>query len=271
MGQAQDEPGSRGWRIAHGTGRTGILAPMSTSTHPTAQSGATKTARNPVKVIPVEGAASPEAPVDPGAGSGGGRRSRGSRDSFANSASSPCARRRRVPNLGECFSHGTATFMVMGELCTRRCPFCDVAHGRPDPLDPAEPLRLATTVARLGLRHVVITSVDRDDLRDGGAGHFASCVRAVRGRTPSTRVEILVPDFRGRMERALDALAAAPPDVFNHNLETVPRLYRKVRPGADLRLVLEAPRALRGGPTPGFPPSRGSWSGSGRRTRRSWR
>jgi lipoyl synthase len=122
------------------------------------------------------------------------------------------------PNLGECFAHGTATFMIMGDLCTRRCPFCDVAHGRPRPLDPAEPAHLANAVARMRLSYVVITSVDRDDLRDGGAGHFAACVRAVRARMPAIRIEILVPDFRGRMDAALTALAADPPDVFNHNL-----------------------------------------------------
>lgn len=137
------------------------------------------------------------------------------------------------PNLGECFAHGTATFMIMGDLCTRRCPFCDVAHGRPQPLDPDEPAHLANAVARMALSYVVITSVDRDDLRDGGAAHFAACVRAVRERTPQTRIEILVPDFRGRMERALEALLEAPPDVFNHNLETVPALYLKARPGSD--------------------------------------
>ncbi len=137
------------------------------------------------------------------------------------------------PNLGECFGHGTATFMILGDVCTRRCPFCDVAHGRPAPPDPDEPRNLADTVAAMGLRYVVITSVDRDDLRDGGAAHFAACVRAVRASCPGIRVEILVPDFRGRLERALEALSEAPPDVLNHNLETVPRLYRTVRPGAD--------------------------------------
>ncbi len=137
------------------------------------------------------------------------------------------------PNLGECFGHGTATFMILGDVCTRRCPFCDVAHGRPLPPDPDEPERLAATVAAMGLRYVVVTSVDRDDLRDGGAGHFAACVRALRARCPGIRVELLVPDFRGRLERALEALSEAPPDVMNHNLETVPRLYRTVRPGAD--------------------------------------
>jgi lipoic acid synthetase len=137
------------------------------------------------------------------------------------------------PNLGECFSHGTATFMIMGDICTRRCPFCDVAHGRPKPLDAEEPARLARAIAELGLRYVVITSVDRDDLRDGGAGHFAACIQAIRRETPNTRIEVLVPDFRGRAEKALAILAENPPDVFNHNLETVPSLYRQARPGAD--------------------------------------
>lgn len=137
------------------------------------------------------------------------------------------------PNLGECFAHGTATFMIMGDICTRRCPFCDVAHGRPDPLDAEEPQHLAATIAAMGLRYVVVTSVDRDDLRDGGAAHFVACIRAIRERNARTRIEVLVPDFRGRMDRALDILRQAPPDVFNHNLETVPRLYRQVRPGSD--------------------------------------
>ena len=137
------------------------------------------------------------------------------------------------PNIGECFGKGTATFMILGDLCTRRCPFCDVAHGRPQPPDAQEPLHLARTIAALGLAYVVITSVDRDDLRDGGAGHFAECIRAVREHSPATRIEVLVPDFRGRLERALDALDAALPDVMNHNLETVPRLYKQARPGAD--------------------------------------
>ena len=137
------------------------------------------------------------------------------------------------PNIGECFGKGTATFMILGDLCTRRCPFCDVAHGRPKPPDPAEPDRLAATIAALGLRYVVITSVDRDDLRDGGAQHFADCIRAVRAQSPATRIEVLVPDFRGRLDAALEILRREPPDVMNHNLETVPRLYRQARPGAD--------------------------------------
>jgi lipoic acid synthetase len=137
------------------------------------------------------------------------------------------------PNIGECFGKGTATFMILGDLCTRRCPFCDVAHGRPQPPDVDEPVNLAATIAALKLRYVVITSVDRDDLRDGGAQHFADCIRAVRTRSPATRIEVLVPDFRGRLETALDILKRDPPDVMNHNLETVPRLYKQARPGAD--------------------------------------
>lgn len=137
------------------------------------------------------------------------------------------------PNLGECFGSGTATFMIMGDICTRRCPFCDVAHGRPNPLDKDEPKQMAVAIADMGLRYVVITSVDRDDLRDGGAGHFADCIRETRDHSPNIEVEILVPDFRGRMDIALDILQQTPPDVFNHNLETVPSLYRKVRPGSD--------------------------------------
>jgi lipoic acid synthetase len=137
------------------------------------------------------------------------------------------------PNIGECFGKGTATFMIMGDICTRRCPFCDVGHGRPLPLDGDEPRNLAATIAALQLRYVVVTSVDRDDLRDGGAAHFVACIRAVRERSPDTQIEVLVPDFRGRLDRALDILGEAPPDVMNHNLETVPRLYRQVRPGSD--------------------------------------
>ena len=137
------------------------------------------------------------------------------------------------PNIGECFGKGTATFMIMGDICTRRCPFCDVGHGRPLALDPDEPVNLAKTIAALGLRYVVVTSVDRDDLRDGGAQHFVDCIRAVREHSPGTQIEVLVPDFRGRLDRALDVLAQAPPDVMNHNLETVPRLYKQARPGSD--------------------------------------
>ncbi|MEW5893939.1 MAG: lipoyl synthase [Pseudomonadota bacterium] len=157
------------------------------------------------------------------------------------------------PNLGECFRHGTATFMILGDLCTRRCPFCDVGHGKPLPPDPEEPAHLAETVAAMRLKYVVITSVDRDDLRDGGATHFADCIRAVREASPNTRIEILTPDFRGRLEVALDILAATPPDVMNHNLETVPRLYKACRPGADyahsLQLLKEFKARLPNVPT----------------------
>ncbi|MBB5393962.1 lipoyl synthase [Herbaspirillum chlorophenolicum] len=142
------------------------------------------------------------------------------------------------PNIGECFGKGTATFMIMGDKCTRRCPFCDVGHGRPDPLDPNEPENLAKTIAQLKLSYVVITSVDRDDLRDGGAAHFAECIRRVRELSPETRIEILTPDFRGRMDRALEILKMAPPDVMNHNLETAPRLYKEARPGSDYEYSL---------------------------------
>ncbi|HEN9558902.1 TPA: lipoyl synthase [Acinetobacter baumannii] len=137
------------------------------------------------------------------------------------------------PNLPECFGGGTATFMIMGDICTRRCPFCDVAHGRPMPLDENEPKHLAETVANLNLKYVVITSVDRDDLHDGGAAHFVKCIEEIRNRCPDTLIEILVPDFRGRLETALSTLSLSPPDVFNHNIETVPRLYKAMRPGSD--------------------------------------
>jgi len=157
------------------------------------------------------------------------------------------------PNIGECFGKGTATFMILGDTCTRRCTFCDVAHGRPQPPDLQEPAHLAQTIAALKLSYVVITSVDRDDLKDGGARHFADCVGAVRQRSPHTRIEVLVPDFRGRLEPALEILAATPPDVMNHNLETVPRLYRMARPGSDyahsLHLLREFKRRVPGVPT----------------------
>ncbi|MBV8659900.1 MAG: lipoyl synthase [Burkholderiales bacterium] len=137
------------------------------------------------------------------------------------------------PNIGECFGKGTATFMIMGDICTRRCPFCDVGHGRPNPLDADEPRHLAETIAKLRLKYVVVTSVDRDDLRDGGAQHFADCIQLTREQSPETQIEVLVPDFRGRLEIAIDILSTTPPDVMNHNLETVPRLYKQARPGSD--------------------------------------
>jgi lipoic acid synthetase len=166
------------------------------------------------------------------------------------------------PNIGECFGHGTATFMIMGDKCTRRCPFCDVGHGRPDPLDPDEPANLAKTIAALKLKYVVITSVDRDDLRDGGAAHFVDCIRRVREASPATRIEILTPDFRGRLDRALDILKAAPPDVMNHNLETVPRLYKEARPGSDYAFSLDLLRRFKAD-VPGVPTKSGLMVGLG--------
>ncbi len=166
------------------------------------------------------------------------------------------------PNIGECFGKGTATFMIMGDKCTRRCPFCDVGHGRPDALDADEPRHLAETVARLRLEYVVITSVDRDDLRDGGAAHFVACIRKVREYAPATRIEILTPDFRGRLDRALDLLRTAPPDVMNHNLETVPRLYKQARPGSDYAFSLELLRRFKAS-TPGVPTKSGLMVGLG--------
>ncbi len=157
------------------------------------------------------------------------------------------------PNLPECFTHGTATFMIMGDKCTRRCSFCDVAHGRPDPLDENEPKHLGDTIAKMKLRYVVITSVDRDDLRDGGAGHFAACIKAVRAQSPNIKIEVLVPDYRGRLERALEVTGTELPDVFNHNIETVPRLYKQARPGSDyahsLNLLREFKKRYPGIPT----------------------
>jgi lipoic acid synthetase len=150
------------------------------------------------------------------------------------------------PNIAECFGKGTATFMILGDICTRRCPFCDVAHGRPLAPDAEEPRHLAETIRKLQLRYVVITSVDRDDLRDGGAQHFVDCIAAVRDLSPQTTIEVLVPDFRGRVERAIEILGAAPPDVMNHNLETVPRLYRKARPGGDYAHSLSLLKRFKG-------------------------
>lgn len=168
------------------------------------------------------------------------------------------------PNLAECFQHGTATFMIMGDLCTRRCPFCDVAHGKPLPLDKDEPAHLADAIQAMALKYVVITSVDRDDLRDGGAGHFADCIAQIRAKTPSTKIEILVPDFRGRIEKAVAILAEQPCDVFNHNLETVPRLYKRIRPGADYKGSLELLRQY-GGIHPQTPTKSGLMLGVGER------
>jgi lipoic acid synthetase len=169
------------------------------------------------------------------------------------------------PNLGECFGKGTATFMIMGDICTRRCPFCDVAHGRPNPLDLEEPLHLARTIHAMGLRYVVITSVDRDDLRDGGAAHFAACIRETRAQNPAIQIEVLVPDFRGRMDPALDMFRETPPDVFNHNLETVPRLYRMARPGSDYEWSLDLLQRFKS-LHPGIPTKSGLMLGLGEET-----
>ena len=190
-----------------------------------------KTARIPIKVVPREPLKKP-AWIRVRAASEGSRFHEIKRILREANLHTVCEEA-SCPNIGECFGKGTATFMILGDLCTRRCPFCDVAHGRPNPPDAEEPLHLARTIAGLRLAYVVITSVDRDDLRDGGAGHYADCIRAVREHSPNTRIEALVPDFRGRMEKALDTLRLSPPDVMNHNLETVPRLYRQARPGAD--------------------------------------
>ena len=202
--------------------------------------GEAKTARIPIKIVPVERLKKPDwirvrAPSSP-------RFYEIKRILREHNLHSVCEEA-SCPNIGECFSKGTATFMIMGDICTRRCPFCDVGHGRPLPLDADEPINLAKTIAALKLRYVVVTSVDRDDLRDGGAQHFVDCIRAVREHSPATQIEVLVPDFRGRLDRALELLSQAPPDVMNHNLETVPRLYKQARPGSDyhhsLRLLQE--------------------------------
>ena len=195
------------------------------------QKGAGKTARIPIKIVPAERIPKPDW-IRVKAASPSTRFYAIKDILRANKLVTVCEEA-SCPNIGECFGKGTATFMIMGDKCTRRCPFCDVGHGRPDPLDVDEPDNLARTIAALKLNYVVITSVDRDDLRDGGAAHFARCIERVRALSPATRIEILTPDFRGRMDRALDILTLAPPDVMNHNLETVPRLYKEVRPGSD--------------------------------------
>ncbi|MFZ9176179.1 MAG: lipoyl synthase [Burkholderiaceae bacterium] len=234
---------------------------MNQATDPTLkQKGAAKTSRIPIKVVPAEPIPKP--------------------DWIRVKAASPSSRFVEIksilrehrlhtvceeascPNIGECFGKGTATFMIMGDKCTRRCPFCDVGHGRPDPLDPNEPANLAKTIAALRLRYVVITSVDRDDLLDGGAQHFVDCIAAVRQASPQTQIEVLVPDFRGRLDRALQILQAAPPDVMNHNLETVPRLYKQARPGSDYQHSLRLLSAFKER-VPGIPTKSGLMVGLG--------
>ncbi len=195
------------------------------------QTGKEKTARNPIKIVPLQERLRKPQWIRVRSGSSQGyhdvKRLLREHDLHTVCEEASC------PNIGECFGKGTATFMILGDVCTRRCPFCDVAHGKPELPDANEPLHLAQSIALLKLKYVVITSVDRDDLRDGGAKHFTDCLAAIRASSPDTKLETLVPDFRGRLDTALDALAVCLPDVLNHNLETVPRLYRLARPGAD--------------------------------------
>ena len=200
------------------------------------QKAQAKTARIPIKVVPAETLKKPDW-IRVRAGSPSTRFYEIKQILRAHRLHTVCEEA-SCPNIGECFGQGTATFMIMGDKCTRRCPFCDVGHGRPDPLDADEPANLAQTIAALQLKYVVITSVDRDDLRDGGAGHFVECIRKTRELSPATQIEVLVPDFRGRDDRALDILKAAAPDVMNHNMETVPRLYKEARPGSDYAFSL---------------------------------
>ncbi|EHP39991.1 lipoyl synthase [Cupriavidus basilensis] len=208
------------------------------------QKSADKTARIPIKIVPAEKLKKPEW-IRVKAATGSSRFYEIKDILRANNLVTVCEEA-SCPNIGECFGKGTATFMIMGDKCTRRCPFCDVGHGRPDPLDASEPGNLARTIAQLKLNYVVITSVDRDDLRDGGAQHFVDCITLTRELSPVTRIEVLVPDFRGRLDKALDILQSGPPDVMNHNMETVPRLYKQARPGADyahsLKLLQEFKR-----------------------------
>jgi len=216
------------------------------------QKGAVKTARIPIKIVPIAEVLRKPPWIRVRAASPGSRFHEIKQILREHRLHTVCEEA-SCPNIGECFGSGTATFMIMGDKCTRRCPFCDVGHGRPDPLDAEEPANLARTIAALRLNYVVITSVDRDDLRDGGARHFVDCIRQVREQSPATRIEVLVPDFRGRLDRALAILEAAPPDVMNHNLETVPRLYKEARPGSDyghsLKLLAEFRKRVPGVPT----------------------
>lgn len=197
------------------------------------QKGAAKTARNPIKITPQDPGEVLRKPSWIRVRSSNSQEFYEVKRILREQKLHTVCEEASCPNIGECFGKGTATFMILGDLCTRRCPFCDVAHGKPLPPDAQEPLHLAQSIAAMKLKYVVITSVDRDDLRDGGAQHFVDCIREVRAHSPRTKIEILVPDFRGRLEAALEKLFAGPPDVLNHNLETVPRLYKQCRPGAD--------------------------------------
>src|SRR6201985_2256684 len=224
------------------TAASGNAAPNPTDVSPAPydatakQKSQAKTARIPIKIIPAEKLKKPDW-IRVKAATGSSRFTEIKTILREHNLHTVCEEA-SCPNIGECFGKGTATFMIMGDKCTRRCPFCDVGHGRPDPLDPEEPGNLARTIAALKLKYVVITSVDRDDLRDGGAAHFVECIRKIRELSPETRIEVLVPDSRGRDDRALEILKAAPPDVMNHNLETAPRLYKQARPGSDYQFSL---------------------------------
>jgi lipoic acid synthetase len=223
------------------------------------ETGAAKTARIPIKIVPQPALRKPEwirMKVPDSA------RFQEIRRILRENKLHTVCEEASCPNIGECFSGGTATFMILGDICTRRCPFCDVAHGKPLAPDADEPENLARTIAQMQLRYVVITSVDRDDLRDGGAAHFVDCIRAVRTHSPAIQIEILVPDFRGRLDRALEILALAPPDVMNHNLETVPRLYKQARPGSDYKNSLELLRIF-GERNPSVPTKSGLMLGLG--------
>jgi lipoic acid synthetase len=223
------------------------------------ETGAAKTARIPIKIVPQPALRKPEwirMKVPDSA-----RFQEIKRALRENNLHTVCEEA-SCPNIGECFSGGTATFMILGDICTRRCPFCDVAHGKPLAPDADEPANLARTIAAMKLNYVVITSVDRDDLRDGGATHFSDCISAVRAASPAIQIEVLVPDFRGRLDRALEILALAPPDVMNHNLETVPRLYKQARPGSDYKNSLELLRIF-GERNPDVPTKSGLMLGLG--------
>ena len=224
------------------------------------QKAQAKTARIPIKVVPAEVLKKPDW-IRVKAGVPGSRFTEIKQILREHKLHTVCEEA-SCPNIGECFGKGTATFMIMGDKCTRRCPFCDVGHGRPDPLDAHEPDNLARTIAALKLAYVVITSVDRDDLRDGGAAHFVACIERTRALSPQTRIEILVPDFRGRDDRALAILKAAPPDVMNHNLETVPRLYKEARPGSDYAFSLNLLKKFKA-EVPGVPTKSGLMVGLG--------
>jgi lipoic acid synthetase len=227
----------------------------------TKQKGEAKTARIPIKVVPAATVLKKPDWIRVKAGSSASRFGEIKQILREHKLHTVCEEA-TCPNIGECFGNGTATFMILGDLCTRRCPFCDVGHGKPLPPDGEEPEKLARTIAAMKLKYVVITSVDRDDLRDGGAQHFADCIAKVREYSPATKIEVLVPDFRGRLDISLDILAATPPDVMNHNMETVPRLYKQARPGADYANSLELLKAFRAR-VPGVPTKSGLMVGLG--------